>query len=111
MKKFATKMLLLAGLAGLAAAGAAGAAESFTGAPALAVRYNPEMLATDSGAHALYYRLTVAAEQVCPESHNNTHIIRESILNCRKQAVAAAVEKIHNQRLAAVYARATKSSG
>jgi UrcA family protein len=109
MKKFATKMLLLGGLA---AAGAAAAAGSYSDvAPALVVRYNPEMLATDSGAHALYYRLTVAAEQVCPETHNNTHIVSETILNCRKQAVASAVEKIHNQRLAAVYARATKASG
>jgi UrcA family protein len=111
MKRFATKMLLLGGLAALAAAGAAGAAESYTDVPTMVVRYNADMLATDSGARALYHRLTIAAEQVCPPQRSETRMISETISNCRKQALAAAVERIHNQRLAAVYARATKSSG
>jgi UrcA family protein len=111
MKKFATKMLLLGGLAGIAAAGAAQASGFYSDVPALVVHYNPEMLATDSGAHTIYRLLTQAAVEVCPGEATGTRIIGEKIVNCRRQAVAAAVEKIHNQRLAAVYARATKSAG
>jgi UrcA family protein len=110
MTQLAAKILLLGGFAALAAAGVAGASPSGD-VPALAVRFNPDMLATDSGAHALYRRLTQAAEQVCPAQPANTRIINDRIIKCRNEAVAAAVNKIHNQRLAAVYARATSKSG
>jgi UrcA family protein len=113
MTRLASKLLLLSGLAGLAAAGTAGAADTtdtsaYSDVPALVVRYNADMLATDSGARALYRRLTEAAEQVCP-SASNTRLISERTVTCREQAVASAVSKIHNQRLAAVYAASSKS--
>jgi UrcA family protein len=113
MTRLASKLLLLSGLAGLAAAGTAaadtaGASAAYSDAPALVVRYNADMLATDSGARALYRRLTQAAEQVCP---NNTYSLLQDagVWKCRQQAVASAVSKIHNQRLAAVYAASSKS--
>jgi UrcA family protein len=120
MTKLATKILLLGGLAGLAAAGAAGAAGAAAAAgaspvsndaPALVVRFSADMLATDSGARALYRRLAQAAEQVCPQP-SETRLVREVVVKCREQAIAGAVDKIHNQRLAAIHAAASsKSSG
>ena len=110
MKKIAAKMLLLGGLAVIAAAGVAGAAPASSDVPALTVRFNADMLSTDSGAKALYRRLTDAAEQVCPAQPTESRIINEKIQKCRNEAVAAAVEKIHNQRLAAVY-RANAKAG
>jgi UrcA family protein len=104
MGKLATKMLLLGGLAGLSLAGAAGAATPLTDPPALVVRYSDATLATDSGVRALYHRLAQAAEQVCPSYPSNTHIINEKILKCREEALGTAVNKIHNQRLAALHA-------
>ena len=104
MGKLATKMLLLGGLAGLSLAGAAGAATPLADAPALVVRYSDATLATDSGVRALYRRLAQAAEQVCPSYPSNTHIVNEKILKCREEALTGAVNKIHNQRLAALHA-------
>jgi UrcA family protein len=103
MGNLATKMLLT-GLAGLAIAGAASAATPEADAPALVVRYSDLNLATDSGTHALYRRLTQAAEQVCPAEPSNTHITNEKTLKCRQEALSAAVSKIHSQRLAALHA-------
>jgi UrcA family protein len=110
MTRLATKFLLLGGIAGLAVAGVAAASPANGEAPALAVHYNAGMLDTDSGARALYHRIARAAEQVCP---NNSYslLVNRAIAECRRQAIAGAVEKIHNQRLAAVYAAATSKSG
>ena len=108
MKKFATKMLLLGGLAGLAGAGSAVASPAEIDVPSLVVRYSPDMLATDSGARALYQRIAKAAETVCPNESYSLRI-NQRVLECRGQAVAAAVSKVHNQRLAAVHAASSKS--
>jgi UrcA family protein len=114
MTKLATKILLLGGLAGLAAAGAAGAAAASPvsgDVPTLVVRFNADMLATDSGARALYRRLAQAAERVCPQP-GESRLVSAVVVNCREQAIAGAVNKIHNQRLAAVHAAASsKASG
>jgi UrcA family protein len=112
MKKFASNMLLLGGLGGLVGAGVASAAtadEAYSDVPAVVVRYHADMLATDSGARALYRRLTQAAEQVCPRQSSNTRLPNAAITKCRQEALAAAVNKIHNQRLAAVDAASSKS--
>jgi len=107
MTRLATKILLLGGIAGLAVAGVATAAPANSEAPVLVVRYNGELLATDSGARALYHRIARAAEQVCP--HDYSVLVNRAIMECRRQAIAGAVDKIHNQRLAAVYAATSKS--
>jgi UrcA family protein len=114
MTRLATKMLLLGGLAGLAAAGAAGAAGASpesVDAPSLIVHYSAGMLATDSGARAVYHRIALAAEQVCPNVSSSTRFTRPVVIECRQQAIADAVDKIHNQRLAAVHAAASSKSG
>jgi UrcA family protein len=110
MTRLAIKILLLGGFA-LAAAGAAGASPASSDVAALAVRFNPDMLATDSGARALYRRLAQAAQQVCAPQPTGTRLIPDSVLKCREQAITAAVNKIHNQRLAAVHAAASSKSG
>jgi UrcA family protein len=111
MTRLALKILLLGGFAGVAAAGAAGASPASSDVPALAVRFNPDMLATDSGARALYRRLARAAEQVCPPQPTQTHLVPAALVKCREQAIADAVNKIHNERLAAVHAAASSKSG
>ena len=109
MTRLAIKILLLGGFAGLAA-GAAGASPASSDAPALAVRFSADMLATDSGARALYHRLEQAAERVCPGQPTETRIVPVAVVKCREQAVTAAVNKIHNQRLAAVHAAYSSKS-
>jgi UrcA family protein len=109
MTRLATKIVLLGGIAGLAVAGVAAASPADSKAPTLVVRYHAELLDTDSGARALYYKIARAAEQVCP--HEYSLLMNRAIVECRRQAIAGAVEKIHNQRLAAVYAAATSKSG
>jgi UrcA family protein len=88
-------------LSGALAAGAATAAPS-DDAPTLVVHYNPATLATDSGAKALYHRLVLAADQVCPSEPASGHWVNPALAECREKAIAGAVEKIHSQRLAAI---------
>jgi UrcA family protein len=102
-------LLLIGGLAGLAAAGAAGAATP-ADAPGIAVRFNSDMLATESGTRALYRRLENAAERACPIA-SNTRLVNERVQKCRQEALTAAVNKIHNQRLAELHAAANSKSG
>jgi UrcA family protein len=113
MTKTLNKTLLLAALAGLVAAGVADAAGVETvqrDAPTMVVRFSPDSLNTESGIHALYHRLNLAAAQVCPNEPGYTHLSHRAVMACRQQAVAGAVAKIHNQRLAAVHA-ASASAG
>jgi UrcA family protein len=110
MTRLATKMMLLGGFVGLAAGGVAAASPTSFDAPSVSVRYNSDMLATDSGARALYHRLATAAADVCPQS-TESRITSPKVIRCRNEAIAAAVNKIHNQRLAAVHAAATSKSG
>jgi UrcA family protein len=99
MISLATKVLLMGALTGLAAA--AGASPADSDAPSLVVHYSSDALATDNGARALYHRIARAAEEVCPSSVER--LVPEAVQQCRAHAIAAAVDKIHNQRLAAVY--------
>jgi UrcA family protein len=100
MFSLATKVLLMGALTGLAAA--AGASPADSDVPSLVVHYSQDTLATDSGARALYHRIAQAAAEVCPA--DDSRLIPEAVRECRAHAIAGAVEKIHNQRLAAVYA-------
>ena len=107
-------LMILCGAASALAAGAAGAASlpgdlAQADVPKLAVRYSPEQLATDDGARKIYRRLVNAAEQVCPGPATGTRFLAASTQQCRAQAVASAVTKINNSRLAAVYTTAVKA--
>jgi UrcA family protein len=110
MTRIATSMLLLGGLAGLAAAGAAGAATMPVDALGVVVHFNSDALATESGTRALYRRLESAAERVCPTA-SDSRLVNERVQKCRKEALTAAVNKIHNQRLAELHAAASSKSG
>jgi UrcA family protein len=109
MTRIATSMLLIGGLAGLVAAGAAGAAPTADG-PGIVVRFSSDMLATESGTRALYRRLESAAAQACPIA-TNTRLVNEHVQKCRQEALTAAVNKIHNQRLAELHASHSSKSG
>jgi UrcA family protein len=109
MTRLATTMMLFGGLASLAVAGTAGALTAVLDAPSTTVRYSSDALATDSGTRALYRRLSLAAEQVCP-SPSDTRLVSAVIMKCRQEALTAAVNNIHSQRLASLHAaRMTKS--
>jgi UrcA family protein len=103
-------MLLLGGLAGLAVASAAGAGQVVADVPETVVHFNADALTTDSGTRALYRQLERAAERVCPVA-SNTRLVNERVLKCRQEALTAAVNKIHNQRLAELHAAASSKSG
>jgi UrcA family protein len=110
MTRFILKIPLVGALFGIAAVGAGAAFASPVSEPQQVVRYDAAALSTDAGARALYNKLSRAAEKVCPNSYSllNSTLVRE----CREQAIAAAVAKIGNQRLAQVHAAASsKSSG
>ena len=110
MTRLATTMMLFGGLAGLAVAGTAGALPAVLDAPSMTVKYSSDALATDSGTRALYRRLAQAAEQVCPNAPSDSRIVSAAVLKCRQEALTAAVNKIHSERLAALHAsRMTKS--
>jgi UrcA family protein len=99
MTNLATKILLMGAFTAFAAA--AGAAPAESDIPSLAIHYSNDALATDEGARALYHRIAMAAEQVCP---SDERLVPVAVRECRQQAIATAVDKVHNQRLAAVYA-------
>jgi UrcA family protein len=103
-------LLSALGLAALAAACAASAAPADSVAPAVAVHYDAATLATDRGARTLYHRLSAAADKVCQDESVGTRLPSAAVLQCRREAIAAAVEKVHNPRLVAV-SRSTLKSG
>ncbi|HEX3912734.1 MAG TPA: UrcA family protein [Steroidobacteraceae bacterium] len=107
MTRFTNKMLLAGALGCVTAAGAAFA--SPVSAPRKAVFYDSAALQTDAGARALYSRIVRAAAEVCPNDFSllATRLVRE----CREQAIANAVGKIHNERLAELHAAATEKAG
>jgi UrcA family protein len=107
---FTVRSLLLAGGLAVAAAGAANASPPGADVPAVKVQYTMATLTTESGTQALYHRLVKAAERVCEEQHiSGSPFPSESEMKCREEAVAGAVEKIHNPRLVALFTGKTKA--
>jgi UrcA family protein len=102
-------LLLLGSLAGVMAAGAAGAATFDNDPPSVVVKYSDVALATDSGVNQLYRRITSAAKQVCPDSSVRDLGMQRQVEACRNLAVARAIRRIDNSRLAALYATRTKN--
>jgi UrcA family protein len=109
MTRFTLKIPLVGALFGFAAVGAGAAFASPVSAPTQVVRYDLGSLSTDAGARALYSKISKAAEKVCPNGYSllTGGLVKE----CREQAIAAAVAKIGNQRLAQVHAAASSKSG
>ncbi len=103
-----TLMMVLCGIVGTAAAGVVGASTADDAVPRMAVKYDPRILETEAGARAIYRRLERAAEQVCPDIPSGSRLNNAVFLQCRAQAVARAVQKINNPRLAALNAQRAK---
>jgi len=95
--------MLGAGLAGVLCAGAASAATAAdSDLPTVVVHYSDLSLGTDSGVNQLYRRIVYAAKRVCPDARDLSR--QQQVQLCRDQAVAGAIEQIHNPRLAALHA-------
>ena len=99
MNNFKFAVLAMAGSVGLALAGTAGAQAN--DAPKLVLHYDAASLQTDAGVRHLYTRLSTAAEKVCPQG-SSLRFPTAAVVECRRQAMAGAVEQIHNTRLAAL---------
>jgi UrcA family protein len=107
MTRFTLTIPLLGAV--LSIAGASAAFASPVSAPRQVVRFDAAALSSDAGARAVYAQISKAAEKVCPNSYS---LLTSNLVQaCREQAVADAVAKIHNQRLAAVHAGAGSKSG
>lgn len=104
-----TALLLACGVAALAAAGAASASPSEDDVLSKAVHYDPQSLATDQGARLVYRRIANAAAAVCPDPGINPHWVSDAARECRRQAIARAVQSINNPRLVAIHSSTAKS--
>jgi UrcA family protein len=100
---FKSALVLLIGGLAVAAASAAGASPADRDTPTAVIHYTTASLATDSGVHALYRRIEMAAEKVCPHEPANSQLPTEALIKCRHDTVAAAIAKVNNQRLAALH--------
>ena len=98
---------VLVGVLAAVAAGAQEAVKDDSGVPQLTVQYRASQLETDQGTRRLYSRLRSAAERVCPQPTGT--LINGAIAECREQAIAGAVAKIHSERLAALSGKSLKS--
>ena len=109
------KLTALMILCGLASAGAASVASAASAAnregdvPVLSVKYDPQSLGNDVAVRALYGRIVAASREVCPDMSVGHPWIGEAAVQCRKQAIAQAVKKINNPRLAALYVSNSKN--
>lgn len=75
------------------------------------VRYARGDLATDSGAQALYRRLTIAADRVCPRVPSSRLAAGTEARQCREHALEQAVLQINNSRLTGVLAAMRPDQG
>jgi len=106
---FKSAIMLLVGVLAVAAASAADASPTDRETPTVIIHYTTASLATDSGVHALYRRIEMAAEKVCLNEPANSRLPNEALIKCWHDTIAVAVAKISNQRLAALYAAISNS--
>jgi len=76
--------------------------------PSVVVRYDAQSLATESGAREVYFRLVSAARHVCPEESSKDLRVIIATRQCRTDAIARAVSKIHQPRLVEIAAQHAK---
>jgi len=95
-------------LLGALSAGAANAA-TLDEVPSLAVKYDAQSLATESGARTLYRHLVAASRQVCPMDTGRNLRLSAFIRSCQEESVARAINQINDPKLAAVYASSMRS--
>lgn len=101
-----TIAMILFGIVGAAGMAAASAAMQQANVPSRTVKYDSASLLTDAGAHAVYRKIVTAAEQVCPANPGSL-ILSGSVRQCRAQAIARAVMKSNDSRLAEIHDRAS----
>jgi UrcA family protein len=102
-------LVALGAVAGVLGVGTAGAAGTDSDVPSVVVKYSEQSLSTDSGVRHLYSQIVRAANQVCPVSSTRDLIVQRRIEECRNQAIAQAIHKVDNSRLAALYATHSKN--
>jgi len=102
-----TLAMILCGIVSTAGMAAASAATQDGNIPRQAVKYDSASLLTDTGAHVVYRKIVSAAEAVCP-ANPGSMILSGAVQECRAQAIAAAVMKINNSRLAAIHDSASR---
>lgn len=95
----------------LASTGAASAAQPSAGGLQTTVYYNLSDLATERGALEVYRRIASAAMEVCPGYDSRRAEVVAASKACQRQAIAGAIGRIGNPRLAAVHARALPRHG
>ncbi|MFI4889374.1 MAG: UrcA family protein [Steroidobacterales bacterium] len=113
MKRDATSSTTKIGMAALGAAAAwiataalapAAQAAPADDVPSVVIKYDANQAATERGALELYARLVYAARQVCP-SDDTGNLARVALARqCQKDAVARAVNQIHERRLVEIAA-------
>jgi UrcA family protein len=103
-----TIAMIICGILSAAGIGAANAATPGDEPMAVTVHYDPQNIATDAAARALYRQLVSAAEKVCPAAAGSPHLLSPQVRECREQAVARAVYQINNPKLVAFYSTSAK---
>ena len=100
------KTARIAMLLGCLLAGSLGVAQAATPAndvPTVVVSYSDLDLSTTDGANTLYKRISDAAHKVCP-FEDSVHPLEVALNNsCRSAAIARAVGKVNNAKLATVW--------
>lgn len=97
--------------AALLASPIAAAGQPAMDVPQTTVTYHYGDLATEQGVHELYQRIKTAAQAVCPAYDPLDLAGFEYSRECQRQAVARAIAKVGNARLAAVYAQKAARRG
>ena len=100
------KTARIAMLLGCVLAGSLGVAQAAAPAddvPTVVVSYSDLDLSTTDGANTLYKRISDAAHKVCP-FEDSVHPLEVALNNsCRSAAIARAVGKVNNAKLATVW--------
>jgi UrcA family protein len=99
-------VLALALFAGAGMIATASAATPDADVPSAHVRYGDLNLSTEQGAKALYRRIASAARQVCPDGESRGLENLNRARSCQRAAIERAVQSVHNEHLAAIYAAA-----
>jgi UrcA family protein len=102
-----TIAMILCGIVSAAGIGAAGAATSADEVPSTVVKYQPDSLLSDAGAHQVYRKIVKAAEQVCPGSDDR--LPSAAVRQCRAESISRAVTTINSSRLAAIHDDVSRS--
>jgi len=71
-------------------------------APSVHVSYADLNLSSAAGAKALYQRINVAANEVCPKDSRDL-ALKQLHLSCMQEAVAAAVRDVNSPQLSTLY--------